>query len=51
MYLKFSESWYSVTPEKVSKHIAERCQCDVVVDACCGAGGNSIQFAFTCERG
>uniref|UniRef100_A0A0A9XNR9 Trimethylguanosine synthase n=2 Tax=Lygus hesperus TaxID=30085 RepID=A0A0A9XNR9_LYGHE len=44
------ESWYSVTPEKVSKYIAERCQCDLIVDACCGAGGNSIQFAFTCER-
>ncbi|KAL1129459.1 hypothetical protein AAG570_013985 [Ranatra chinensis] len=45
-----AESWYSVTPEKVSKHIAERCRCDVIVDAFCGAGGNAIQFAFTCER-
>ncbi|CAH1399591.1 unnamed protein product [Nezara viridula] len=44
------ESWYSVTPEKVSSHTAERCRCDVMIDACCGAGGNTIQFAFTCER-
>jgi len=45
-----AESWFSVTPEKVSKHIAERCRCDVLIDAFCGAGGNAIQFAFTCER-
>ncbi|XP_014250761.1 trimethylguanosine synthase [Cimex lectularius] len=44
------ESWYSVTPEKVSKHTAERCKCDLIIDACCGAGGNAIQFAFTCEK-
>ncbi|KAK7788575.1 hypothetical protein R5R35_000160 [Gryllus longicercus] len=44
------ESWFSVTPEKVAEHIAERCQCDVIVDAFCGSGGNTIQFAFTCER-
>ncbi|KAK6632608.1 hypothetical protein RUM43_013376 [Polyplax serrata] len=46
-----SESWFSVTPENVAKHHAERCRCDVIVDAFCGAGGNAIQFAFTCERG
>ena len=44
------ESWFSVTPEKIAKHIAERCRCDVVIDAFCGAGGNTIQLAFTCER-
>eukprot|EP00112_Aurelia_sp_Birch-Aquarium-sp1_P010856 Seg230.17 transcript_id=Seg230.17/GoldUCD/mRNA.D3Y31 product="Trimethylguanosine synthase" protein_id=Seg230.17/GoldUCD/D3Y31 len=44
------ESWYSVTPEKIAEHIAERCRCDVVIDAFCGAGGNTIQLAFTCER-
>lgn len=44
------ESWYSVTPEKIAKHIAEKCQCDVVVDGFCGVGGNAIQFALTCER-
>ncbi|XP_065171777.1 uncharacterized protein [Atheta coriaria] len=44
------ESWYSVTPETVAKHIAERCKCDVIVDAFCGAGGNAIQFAKTCVK-
>jgi trimethylguanosine synthase len=46
----FAESWYSVTPEQIAKHIAQRCKCDVIVDGFCGAGGNSIQFAFTCKR-
>ena len=45
------EGWFSVTPEKIAEHIAERCRCDVIVDAFCGVGGNTIQFAFTCERG
>ncbi|CAO3614132.1 unnamed protein product [Mucor hiemalis] len=44
------EGWFSVTPEKIARHIAERCQSDVVIDAFCGCGGNSIQFALTCER-
>ncbi|XP_076282032.1 trimethylguanosine synthase 1 isoform X2 [Lasioglossum baleicum] len=44
------ESWYSVTPEKVAEYVAERCRCDTIIDAFCGAGGNAIQFAFTCER-
>ncbi|XP_062607139.1 trimethylguanosine synthase-like [Saccostrea cucullata] len=44
------EGWFSVTPEKIAEHIAERCRCDVIVDAFCGVGGNAIQFAFTCER-
>ncbi|EGG13693.1 Putative PRIP-interacting protein [Cavenderia fasciculata] len=42
------ESWYSVTPEKIAKHIAERCRCDFIIDGFGGAGGNSIQFARTC---
>lgn len=51
-YLFFSsESWYSVTPEKIAEHIAERCRCELIIDAFCGCGGNAIQFAFTCERG
>jgi trimethylguanosine synthase len=45
-----AEGWYSVTPEKIAEHIAERCSCGVVIDAFCGVGGNSIQFALTCER-
>lgn len=44
------EGWFSVTPEKIAEHIAERCQGDVIVDAFCGVGGNAIQFAFTCEH-
>ncbi|CAN8025892.1 unnamed protein product, partial [Ixodes persulcatus] len=40
------ESWFSVTPEGIAKHIAKRCQGDIVIDAFCGAGGNTIQFAL-----
>lgn len=46
-----TEGWFSATPEKIAEHIAERCRCDLVVDAFCGVGSNTIQFAFTCERG
>jgi len=42
--------WFSVTPEKIADQIAERCRCDVVLDAFCGVGGNAIAFAKTCER-
>ncbi|CAG8467702.1 18244_t:CDS:1 [Acaulospora morrowiae] len=44
------EGWYSVTPEAVAAQIAERCRCDIIVDAFCGVGGNAIQFANTCRR-
>ncbi|KAG0264369.1 Trimethylguanosine synthase [Mortierella polycephala] len=44
------EGWYSVTPEKIAAHIAERCASDIIIDAFCGVGGNSIQFAMTCHR-
>lgn len=44
------ESWFSVTPEKVAIYTAQRCACDVIIDAFCGAGGNTIQFAKTCQR-
>ena len=44
------ESWWSVTPEKIGEHIAERCRCDVIVDAFCGVASTGIQFAKTCER-
>ncbi|KAF9905347.1 Trimethylguanosine synthase [Linnemannia zychae] len=44
------EGWYSVTPEKIAAHIAERCASDVIIDAFCGVGGNTIQFAMTCHR-
>lgn len=43
--------WFSITPYPIAKHIAERCRCDVIIDAFCGVGGNAIEFAKTCERG
>ncbi|WVQ79377.1 hypothetical protein IAT38_001474 [Cryptococcus sp. DSM 104549] len=42
--------WFSITPHAMAAHIAERCACDVIVDAFCGVGGNAIEFAKTCER-
>ncbi|SAL97895.1 hypothetical protein [Absidia glauca] len=44
------EGWFSVTPEPIAQHIAERCRSDVIIDAFCGCGGNTIQFALTCQR-
>jgi trimethylguanosine synthase len=44
------ESWYSVTPEEIAKRHASRLQTDIVLDAFCGAGGNTIQLAMTCHR-
>lgn len=45
-----NESWFSVTPEKIAQHIAKQCACDILIDGFCGAGGNTIQFAFTCQK-
>lgn len=43
------ESWYSVTPEVIANHIANRLVSDqkdmVVADLFCGCGGNAIAFA------
>ncbi|XP_008065690.1 trimethylguanosine synthase [Carlito syrichta] len=48
------EGWFSVTPEKIAEHIAGRVsqsfKCDVIIDAFCGVGGNTIQFALTGKR-
>lgn len=44
------ESWFSVTPEKIAIHIAKKCKSDIIIDAFCGAGGNSIQFANSCQQ-
>ncbi|XP_054728542.1 trimethylguanosine synthase [Anastrepha obliqua] len=44
------ESWFSVTPEKIAIHMADRLACDLIIDAFCGCGGNAIQFARTCKR-
>ncbi|GAB6032771.1 hypothetical protein CHUAL_011635 [Chamberlinius hualienensis] len=39
------ESWFSVTPEKIADHIAKKFKSRLVIDAFCGAGGNTIQLA------
>lgn len=46
------EAWFSVTPENIAIHIAERVynsigfdRFSVIVDGFCGVGGNLIQFA------
>ncbi|XP_062284611.1 trimethylguanosine synthase isoform X1 [Scomber scombrus] len=49
------EGWFSVTPEKIAEHIALRVDhsfsdSQLVIDAFCGVGGNSIQFALTGKR-
>ncbi|XP_070798381.1 trimethylguanosine synthase [Pituophis catenifer annectens] len=48
------EGWFSVTPEKIAQHIADRVRLsfdsDIVVDAFCGVGGNAIQFALAAKR-
>lgn len=36
--------------EKIARSIAVRMQCGIVVDAFAGAGGNTIQFAQTCNQ-
>lgn len=46
-----SEAWYSVTPEPVARHIAQRIYSKLgpnalLLDALCGVGGNTIQFAL-----
>ncbi|RVE61031.1 hypothetical protein OJAV_G00166750 [Oryzias javanicus] len=49
------EGWFSVTPEKIAEHIALRVKhsfptSELVIDAFCGVGGNTIQFALTGKR-
>ncbi|XP_067460875.1 trimethylguanosine synthase isoform X2 [Thunnus thynnus] len=49
------EGWFSVTPERIAEHIALRVDhsfsdSELVIDAFCGVGGNSIQFALTGKR-
>lgn len=45
------EAWYSITPEAIARHQAKTCSCDLLVDAFAGVGGNTIQFARTCQLG
>ncbi|KAJ1954718.1 RNA trimethylguanosine synthase activity protein, partial [Dispira parvispora] len=44
------QGWYSVTPEAIAHDIAKRCEGKTVIDAFCGVGGNTIQFAQVCTR-
>lgn len=45
------DSWSSITPEEIAKHIARWVQNvfgekqGMVIDGLCGIGGNTIQFA------
>jgi len=41
-----TEGWFSTTPELIAKMIARRMGKGVVLDAMCGAGGNTIQMAL-----
>lgn len=48
------EGWYSVTPERIAEHIADRMvkrEGSIILDAFAGIGGNSIQFALKGARG
>jgi len=47
----YTESFYSVCPEVISRHMADGCAFDVGVDPFCGAGGNVIQLAMVCKSG
>lgn len=45
-----AEMWFSVTPEKLAVFTAKLVkillpQAETILDVCCGAGGNTIQFA------
>ncbi|KAL8443194.1 hypothetical protein Emag_006042 [Eimeria magna] len=42
------DMWWSVTPEQLAAHTAERCRCALLLDGFAGAGGNAIAFARTC---
>lgn len=50
-----SEGWYSVTPERIAEHTAERLvrgkKGAWVMDAFVGPGGNAIQFALKGAHG
>lgn len=38
-----AEDWDQITPEAIAKHIASRTKADLIIDALCGYGGNTIQ--------
>jgi hypothetical protein len=44
-----SDNWAEVTPELIAEHVAGRLRCCIILDALCGVGGNTIQFAKKCN--
>jgi trimethylguanosine synthase len=44
------EGWFSVTPQAIAEHVAQRCRCNIIVDPFAGCGGNVIQLAQTCNQ-
>ena len=46
------ESWYSVTPEDISTHIAQLLTpFSRVIDLCCGCGGNTLRVhSLVCSK-
>ncbi|KAJ3318896.1 Trimethylguanosine synthase [Boothiomyces sp. JEL0866] len=44
------EGWFSVTPEQIAIHLANRLKGGTVIDAFCGVGGNTIQFSKVCSK-
>lgn len=50
----FLEGWFSVTPERIAEHIADRLVAfpdALILDAFCGVGGDSIQLALKGAHG
>lgn len=35
-----------ITSQSIAQHIAKRLKCDIIIDALCGFGGNTIQVLF-----
>ncbi|XP_057720607.1 uncharacterized protein LOC130935065 [Arachis stenosperma] len=44
------EGWFSVTPEPIARHQAERCASGIIIDCFVGVGGNAIQFVKSCNH-
>jgi hypothetical protein len=45
-----ADEWEQITPEAIAKHIASRTKADIIIDALCGYGGNTIQVHTTISR-
>ena len=38
------------TPENIAEYRAKRLKCDIIVDLCCGIGGQTIYFSKYCKK-